>query len=163
MYQTNYGNIEKVMLMKYNFSLSLRLALRNGFLDEDPELTAELKTIYKTCPDLFSRALSHADKNDLHSMFVEDEFELEGFGVNSPHGRLSAVSAINKIEQKNVKKFPPSPLNNNKPLPDRNSRMTPAMRQLLRKSYHLDYATQPPLIFDNKPIEYSYKIALTMK
>jgi hypothetical protein len=49
-YETNYSNIEKLLLKKLNIQIAVRFALDRGFFIQDAELTMKLGKIRQTGP-----------------------------------------------------------------------------------------------------------------
>lgn len=158
-YETNYSNVEKVLLMKVNFQETIRLVLRNAFKHDDPELTAEMLDLYQRCPNLFSKILSRADRNGLEALQEAEEHEIDV--DQSADATHLAPSAINRIPTGNV--VATHPANEGKRLPLRSTDATPTWRRLIRLAYEHDYgkARQFPSFFENRAVQWSRKFGFT--
>jgi hypothetical protein len=156
-YETNYSNIEKVLLMKLNFQETIRMILRNAFLVTDPDLTAEIIALYQQCPHLFSRTLNRADRNELDFLLEDGDFELDiAQSANETHLEPSVINRIPTAEVAGVE----HPANDGR-LPLRAGDMVSRFRGLIRSAYARDYAKPQdyPTVFGNKPIQWCRKLA----
>ncbi|TRX98548.1 hypothetical protein FHL15_000622 [Xylaria flabelliformis] len=163
-YETNYSNVEKVLLMKVNFQETVRLVLRNAFLHDDPVLTQEMLALYQACPSLFSKVLSRADRNELiEQLETETDYEV-GVDQSANESHVNP-SAINRIPPGEVTKVA-HPANGGYRLPSRgNTGVDREFRRLLRLAYELDYCKRKlyPTVFQNKTIQWSRKFGFTDK
>ena len=95
MYETNYSNVEKVLLMKLNFQETLRLVIQNAFNRDDPDLTKEMLELYQDCHSLFSKVLSREDQNELDTLLNNDNHEIDSDqSANDSHVLPSAINRI---------------------------------------------------------------------
>ncbi|KAI2473598.1 hypothetical protein F4781DRAFT_379564 [Annulohypoxylon bovei var. microspora] len=135
-YETNYSNVEKILLTKLNTQLTLRLIFRNAFKYDDPDLTAELQDLYRKCPNLFRRILARSDKNELEVLQEQDEFVLDV----PPSANESHVNpcTINKIPTKEIIKRSHTAQGDG-PLPVRARQASNDFIKLLRAAYCEDY------------------------
>ncbi|KAI1485633.1 hypothetical protein F5X96DRAFT_674446 [Biscogniauxia mediterranea] len=160
-YETNYSNVEKVLLMKLNFQETVRLVLRNAFLHDDPELTQEMMELYHKCPSLFSKVLSRADRNELETLLEDTDFELDvDQSANSTHVQPSAINRVPPADARKSHHV----ANEGERLPSRTNTSTqPLFRRLLRLAYEHDYGkpSQYPSAFENKTIQWSRKFSFT--
>jgi hypothetical protein len=53
-FETNFSNVEKILLEKINVAKSIRLVLRNAHDTDDEDLTRSMQEIYREAPTLFS-------------------------------------------------------------------------------------------------------------
>ena len=161
MYETNYSNIEKVLLMKVNFQETMRLLLQNAFQHDDPELTAEMISLYQQCPTLFNKVLSRTDRNEMDALLENEDHEIE---VNqSADDSHLMPSAINRIPTKSI--VVTHLVNGGNRIPTRSGDLdtTPTWRAHLRAAYEHDYdkPTEYPTLFQSRPIQWSRKFGFT--
>ncbi|KAI0470229.1 hypothetical protein F4859DRAFT_515755 [Xylaria cf. heliscus] len=139
-YETNYSNIEKVLLTKINSQITLRLVLRNAFRHDDPGLTDDVQALYKHCPTLFKRALARSDQNELEQEAQaaqdQDDFELDiPVSANDSH---QDPSIINKIPTKEMRVVTHT-IQGDRSLPLRAGQMSESFLADLRIAYQNDY------------------------
>ncbi|KAK3896333.1 hypothetical protein C8A05DRAFT_20664, partial [Staphylotrichum tortipilum] len=160
-YETNYSNIEKVLLMKTNFQETMRLVLRNAFKHDDPELTAQIMGLYQQCPNLFNKVLSRADRNELEAkqeaVVEESEVDVD----QSASATHMSPLAINRISTKQVTQAHSA--NEGRRLPLRTTDTTSTWRHLIRSAYRHEYGKAPyfPSVFDNRAIQWCRKFGFT--
>ena len=150
-YETNFGNIEKVLLEKLNVGL----VLRNGASD-DTELTGDIKLLYDAAPSLFRSVLSETDRARLDP--VDADFELE---VDQPTNHTHIrPSVINRIGQREVTKCAHA-ANEGHSLPVRAGVLTNTFQTMLRSAYENDFgfAVGEPVVLGNAIIQWSRKFA----
>lgn len=155
-YETNFSNIEKILLEKLNVTKTARLVLRNVTAD-DNNLTDDLVELYKEAPSLFSKVLSETDRAQLDGV-DDDDFELDvSLSTNDSHLR---ASVINRMPAKEAKAMF-HPANEQLTMPLRAGQITDTFRTLLRSAYEDDYgfAAGEPVALGNAPIQWSRKFA----
>lgn len=160
-YETNYSNVEKILLMKVNFQETMRLLLQNAFQHDDPELTSEMLALYQQCPTLFNTVLSRTDRNEMDALLDNEDHEMEiDQSADSNHLR---PAAINRIPTKSV--VATHPINDGNRIPTRSGDLntTSTWRGHLRLAYQYDYGkpAQYPSLFENRPIQWSRKSGFT--
>ncbi|EAQ88802.1 hypothetical protein CHGG_05421 [Chaetomium globosum CBS 148.51] len=160
-YETNYSNVEKILLMKVNFQETMRLLLQNAFQHDDPELTSEMLALYQQCPTLFNKVLSRTDRNEMDALLENEDHEMEiDQSADSNHLR---PAAINRIPTKSV--VATHPINDGNRIPTRSGDLntTSTWRGHLRLAYQYDYGkpAQYPSLFENRPIQWSRKFGFT--
>ncbi|KAI1207273.1 uncharacterized protein F4807DRAFT_435103 [Annulohypoxylon truncatum] len=160
-YETNYSNIEFVLLMKINTRLSLRFVLRNAFRDDDPGLTNEIQELYQKCPTLFKSSLSHTDRTELEDTLESVDIELDvTTSVDDSH---IDTCIINRIPTKEVRRIT-HPIYDNKPLPTRAANLPVPFTANLRLAYSRDYgypAHHPTAWDPNAKVQWARKLGFT--
>lgn len=53
-YQTNFRDVERVLLGHENIQQTIRLVLENGFTATEPTLTQTMQNLWSDCPTLFN-------------------------------------------------------------------------------------------------------------
>ncbi|RYC61611.1 hypothetical protein CHU98_g4607 [Xylaria longipes] len=138
-YETNYSNVEKVLLMKLNSQLTIRLLLRNAFNYDDPSLTADMQQLYRECPNLFRRALARTDRNELEILQEQGEFVLDvPPSANDTHFDPSVINKIPTREVRTLSHMAQGPEGGGS-LPLLAQNMSTHFIQLLRLAYATDY------------------------
>lgn len=156
-YETNYSNIEKILLEKLNTAKTIRLVLRNGASD-DGELTQDLQELYREAPSLFRSVLSETDRARIADDDDETEFELAvDQSTNDTHIEPSVIS---RMPQKEVKAIRHT-ANEDMMLPVRAGSLSDTFQGLLRSAYEDDYGfpAGTPVVLGNAPIQWSRKFA----
>ncbi|KAF7532596.1 hypothetical protein G7054_g7828 [Neopestalotiopsis clavispora] len=167
-YETNYSNIEKILLMKANFQETIRLVLRGAFKVEDPELTEQILDLRQECPSLFDKVLSRTDRDQLEAgagtgvAGSQDDFEMELY--SSANANHLKPSAINRIPGKEIARLKHA-ANDDHHLPLRPELATPGFRRRIRLAFEKEYGkpTEYPSLFENRPIQWSRKFGYTDK
>ncbi|KAI2628156.1 hypothetical protein GGS21DRAFT_492800 [Xylaria nigripes] len=159
-YETNYSNIEKVLLMKLNSQLTIRLVLRNAFANEDPDLTTELQQLYKQCPNLYRRTLARTDRNEIEILQEHlSEFVLD-VPPSADDTHVEPI-VINEIPTTEVKRSSHR-VQGDGPLPIRASDISTAFIHSLRSAYATDYrfpVHHPSAYEPSAAIKWSRKLA----
>jgi len=157
-FETNFPNVEKILLEKINVEKSIRLVLRNAHDTDDEDLTRNMKEIYREAPSLFSRVLSKTDQGELESSLQSElDFELDvSQSASESHKQPSAVNRIPASEVKTLEHRA-----NEGPLPLRAGNMSDRFRNLLRLAYEQDYGFDRghPVHLGNAAIQWSRKLS----
>lgn len=166
MYETNYSNVEQILLQKYNVEETLRLALRNAFREEDPDLTAKLSDLYLNCPSLFTKVLSRADQQAVQDELLDDDFVVDV--TQSADDDHRDATAINAIPWTQVRNAPGHPINEGATLPGQPTdtgrhAANPSFRRHTRLAYEKDYGKGPfyPSVFEKRKIQWCRKFGFT--
>lgn len=163
-YETNYSNVEKQLLMKMNISETVRLGLRNAFKHDDPELTDVLQQLYAQCPVTLGGILSRSDKQELDDADADaDQHEavIEA-AANDNHINPRVINRILPREMTAVTHA----VNRGNRLPTKgNTDMEFSFKVLIREAYEKEYGKNPgwPSIFEDKPLQYARKFGFVNK
>ncbi|KAK3403030.1 hypothetical protein B0T20DRAFT_449951 [Sordaria brevicollis] len=162
-YETNYSNVEKVLLMKVNFQQTARLLLLGSFREDDPELTTAMIDLSRQCPTLFDMVLSHSDRSDLDDQNEGDEDEDQAEDASDLNHLVPCI--VNKLRSKKKKALGCHVANEGQRLPLRTTLddMTARWSRLLRHAYHYDFGAPlgEPSFFENTVIKWAEKFSFT--
>jgi hypothetical protein len=163
-YETNFKEVERVLLGKVNVQLTVRLILRKAFAGIDNALTTQLLRLQDGCPTLFKRILSKSDQQAL-SLQLDDTSELEDVmdveGVPDEGHVNPAVIA--RIASKDIQKIPHC-VNDGRHLPViPRTQCSQIFINLLRQAYGFDYnlSNMYTLTRGGLPMQWSKKFAFT--
>ncbi|KAI8171048.1 hypothetical protein KHU50_005759 [Colletotrichum sp. SAR 10_65] len=154
-YETNFREVEKLLLQKVNMQMTMRLLLRNAFFFDDAELTLQMSRLYKSCPTLFDSILPRTDRREMALPQEEMDFEMdvEGLVSDEDHQRPSAIGQVSVRGVTHA-------INENKPLPTRPTTMEDTFTRRLRRAYTRDYGEPDIWVFSGR-LQYSNKFAFS--
>ena len=130
---SNFRHVEKFLLHRENITQTLRLALGDGFLNSDPDLTVTLKRLYQGCPSVFESVLPVADRYT-HEEKEEGRTEIIG---DKNHKDPIAALFLQPIYVRTTLKLPQSAAD----LKDTETPFNTALRNSYRDDYGSDIAT----------------------
>ena len=95
-YKTNHNRPERDLLQYINMQMTARFLILGGFQNQDPELTAQIRRLQQTCPDVLDRLLPHRERDHAAIMALGEDDDtsaepepIRGFQVNSEPGHVA--------------------------------------------------------------------------
>ncbi|KAI1097192.1 hypothetical protein F4804DRAFT_352027 [Jackrogersella minutella] len=151
-YETNYSNIEKLLLAKSNMQITIRFLLQDAFFHRDSELTLRMQRLYNDCPTLFESVLPRTEIQDMPEN--ELDFELDAnSGGDYQHRRATVIGHVHLKGTTHV-------INEGRALPTRHVNMTDRFKHVLRQTYVRDYG-QPDIYQFAGVLQYANKFGFS--
>lgn len=91
-YNTNFSNVERHLLMRKSLQQTTRLILVDAYRSSEPELTATFKDLYEICPALFESLLPRSEQLELSQADESEPFESIQHDTN--HLRPAVMSRL---------------------------------------------------------------------
>ncbi|EHK15928.1 uncharacterized protein TRIVIDRAFT_65245 [Trichoderma virens Gv29-8] len=131
-YKTNLKDTERVLLGKVNLQLVCRLFILGAYNTTYPQLSAQIRRLWRACPTLFERIMSRSDER-----VALDESDFGHQEVVGDTNSYSGITATGRIHQ--VNSLGDHAANNNMRLPSIYNEITDSFRALLLGAYAGDY------------------------
>ncbi|EME77042.1 uncharacterized protein MYCFIDRAFT_84722 [Pseudocercospora fijiensis CIRAD86] len=126
---TNHQNAERDLLMRQSLEMTVRLLLQNGYVNDQPELTAQMKGLFENNPQLFDSVLPRSEQSR-----DDDRSVLDGIDSILSDSDHLIVNTGERLLQYHCHEFIGLPIKNNA--------MKPDFRQSLQAAYNYDYNRQ---------------------
>ena len=119
-YTTNHSNVERLLLDKVNFRMTIRLLLLGAFDDTETDLTALIRNVQRTCPSLFQTLLPRSEVEAFNITEVDDDADDDDDDIQKTQQVVQADAkhlrprVIGRIQPQHVKSqynLPTSPTN----------------------------------------------------
>jgi hypothetical protein len=144
-YQTNHRNIERLMLRKESFRQTLRLLLLGAYTEEEPDTTAIVQELSRSCPSLFETLLP---RSEIESQILEDDDESLAVLDDEWHKRVKVTGRLQPTYVRNVLH-----------LPSRASKIPQPLRLALTQAFHNDFEMPNERIFGSGPLQWCKKVS----
>lgn len=161
MYETNYSDVEKLLLNKPNVQMAVRFVLNRGFFMRNPESMLILDKIRQSCLTVIDTLSAQRDRRDLVYDDLDNELDVDGPTFPSSHRRCTIISHIPKKqlnESHQINGFTGGLIG---PLPLRQDQMSLNFQQQLSRAYGRAYNEPPIIDFRKKPLQWATKFAFT--
>lgn len=148
-YNTNFSNVERLLLTRESLQQTIRLILLDAFQNSEPELTATIKDLYSKCPMLFESLLPRSERLELSP--EEDE------------PSQSILHDANHLKPATLSRLKPTYCRDELGLPIRSSAFSASFRRDIRQAYENDYKMPNIIHFGTGGISWCKKLSFTDK
>lgn len=148
-YNTNFSNVERHLLMRESLQQTTRLILLDAYQSLEPELTATFKDLYDTCPTLFESLLPRSEQLELESE------ETEAF--------QSILGDTHHLKPRVMSRLKPTYCRDELGLPIRSSALTAVFKHHFRTAYADDYGLPNIVQFGTKGLVWCKKLGFMDK
>lgn len=148
-YNTNFSNVERHLLLRESLQQTARLILLEAYRSSEPELTATFKDLYDTCPTLFESLLPRSEQLELED---EESKTLRSILEDTHHVKPTAISRLK-----------PTYCRDELGLPIRSSTLTAEFKHYLQQAYADDYNLPNIVHLGNKALVWCKKLAFMDK
>ena len=151
--------MERVLLDKFNFKTTLRLAVLQAFRATDGPLTQQVTRLYSACPQLFERCMARTDEGGRTLGDGDEDTDDEGLSDgDKDHSRVVVSGRCGEAWLTKRRAF-----NNNNPAPRFRSKISEGLSKGLMVAWRDHYGKANMVAFSRDQIRWRRRVGFSTR